>query len=102
MGACEHASRKEETTLTELHQLGCEMDASLSVKREGQMVVVFGYEIWLNKVHSSSTQFPEELALWLIVELRLAEMLQEDDKVSSKMCLCGALGVALRLAIKTN
>ncbi|CAN6556860.1 unnamed protein product [Malus baccata var. baccata] len=38
MGACEHASRKEETTLTELHQLGCKMDASLSVDGEGQMV----------------------------------------------------------------
>nr|XP_028944302.1 protein NRT1/ PTR FAMILY 2.7-like [Malus domestica] len=38
MGACEHACQKKETTLTELHQLGCKMDASLSVDREGQMV----------------------------------------------------------------
>ncbi|KAB2635056.1 hypothetical protein D8674_025590 [Pyrus ussuriensis x Pyrus communis] len=49
------------------------------------------------RVPSSSTQLPEELALWLFVGLRLAEMLQEEDKVSSEMCLCGALGIGLKL-----
>ncbi|KAM1904561.1 hypothetical protein ACFX13_041942 [Malus domestica] len=51
--------------------------------------------ISLERVLDSSTQLPEELVLWLVVDLLLVEKLQEEDRVSSEMCLCGALGVGI-------
>ena len=49
----------------------------------------------LERVPGSSTQLPEELALWLVVGLLLVERLQEEDIVSFERCLCRALGVGL-------
>ncbi|KAM1126157.1 hypothetical protein ACFX2B_040869 [Malus domestica] len=59
--------------------------------------LLFGHEISQGGVPCSSSQLPEELALWLIVGLRVSEMLQEEDKVSFERCLCGALGVGIEV-----
>ena len=45
---------------------------------------MFGHEISDGGVPGSSTQLPEELALWLVVGFLLVKRLQEEHTVSSE------------------